>query len=301
MGDWAEADIPDQLGRVAVVTGGNSGIGFETARALAGHGATVVLASRNVDRTKAAVDRIAVTAPGAQLSAVRLDLGSLDSVRTAAEEISAAHPRIDLLVNNAGVTKLSEPTPDGFEPLFGINHLGTFALTGRLLDRLLATRGSRVVTVSSIAHRGGQLDLADLASTGDQGRDYSRSKLANLLFSYELARRLTAAGALTLAVAAHPGIASTDMSRKEVPALADLFMSRVLGRTPARGALPSLRAATDPAARSGDYYGPSGLLGIFGEPAPVPSSDRSHDTDLQRALWTESERLTGVTYPLTPP
>jgi len=300
---WTEADVPDQRGRTAVVTGANSGIGFETARALAEHGATVVLACRNVDRGNEAAERILARTPDAALVVVRLDLGSLASVREAAEELRAAHARLDLLVNNAGVmwTPRSR-TADGFELQFGTNHLGHFALTGLVLDRLLRVPGSRVVTVSSLGHRTGRMDFDDLQSERRYGRHsaYGRSKLANLMFTYELQRRLAAAAAETIAVAAHPGGANTDLTRNS-PALLrrlnDLFGGMVT-QSPAMGALPTLRAATDPGVRGGEYYGPSGPFETSGHPRRVGSSRRSHDADAQRRLWAESERLTGVTYPV---
>ncbi|MFJ5260036.1 oxidoreductase [Streptomyces sp. NPDC088387] len=298
MTSWNTSNIPDLTGRTAVVTGGNAGIGFETARALAERGAEVVLASRNVDRTKAAAAQITGDLPGARVSAVELDLGDLASVRAAAEYIKESFESLDLLINNAGVNKTTGDTRDGFETQFGINHLGTFALTGLLIERLLPVRGSRVVTVSSVVHRTGRLDLSDLTSAGNDHKNYARSKLANLLFTYELSRRLAAAGAPTLATAAHPGIASTDLSRKDAPPGIDAFANKVLGRTAERGALPTLRAATDPTAPGGAFYGPGGFLGLFGDPAKGQSAGASHDRELQQGLWVVSERLTEVTYPL---
>ncbi|MBW4717544.1 oxidoreductase [Saccharothrix obliqua] len=294
---WTEADIPDQRGRVAVVTGANTGIGFETARALAARGATVVLACRDPRRADDAAERISRVAPGAEVRVVHLDLASLASVRGAAEAI-AEHGRIDLLVNNAGVTGLRGRTRDGFEIQFGVNHLGHFALTGLLADRLLATPGSRVVTVSSIGHRLGVLDPADPQTGGRSA--YARSKLANLLFSHELHRRLRAAGADTSALAAHPGGAATEVFRNSSAwfRAPNLLLARLLGRTPAMGALPTLRAATDPAARGGEYYGPGGLFEVHGHPERVTAAARAHDTALQQHLWRASERLSGVTYPL---
>jgi NAD(P)-dependent dehydrogenase (short-subunit alcohol dehydrogenase family) len=287
----------DLLGRVAVVTGATGGIGFATALGLAERGAEVVLASRNAERTKEATDRIAEQVPGASTEAVRLDLGSLRSVREAAERIATRHARIDLLINNAGVNRTGAPTEDGFETQIGINHLGPFAFTGLLLERMLDVAGSRVVTVSSIVHRSGRLDASDLTSMDDDRKNYARSKLANLLYTHELASRLSATGAKTLALAAHPGIASTDMSRADVPAAMDKFVGTVLGRTPARGAQPTLRAATDPAAGNGEFFGPGGFLGLFGGPGVVRASAASRDSGLRRELWEASERLTGVTYP----
>jgi NAD(P)-dependent dehydrogenase (short-subunit alcohol dehydrogenase family) len=307
---WTAADIPDQTGRTAVVTGANTGLGFETAAVLAARGATTVLACRDVGKAEPAVERIRSTTPGAELAVVRLDLGSLESVRTAAEELAGRYPRLDLLINNAGVAKPPQPrTADGFEAQLGTNHLGHFALTGLLLDRLLAGPGSRVVTVSSIGHRRGRLHRDDLQLTGEHDADagYFQSKLANLLFSYELGRRLTAAGADTLAVAAHPGNAHTELIRNMPAGVRAVMHPRLrllngwLLQPAATGALGTLRAAVDPAARSGDYYGPPGRAQFTGHPQKVDSSPASHDEDDARWLWAESERLTGVTYRIGAP
>ncbi|AUX29278.1 MULTISPECIES: oxidoreductase [Sorangium] len=301
---WTEADIPSQVGRVAVITGGNTGIGLETARALAERGATVVLACRDMERAGAAVAQIEARAPGAAVRAVRLDLGSLASVREAAGELRAAYDRIDLLVNNAGVLSFKrEVTADGFELQLGVNHLGHFALTGLLLDRLRGVPGSRIVTVASIAHRQGDMDFDDLqwerAFRGFPA--YGRSKLANLLFTYELQRRLAAAGAKTIALAAHPGGSNTSIVRGApgwMRALSKIAERLQLGQSVPMAALASLRCAVDPGARGGEYYGPPGRFGMTGFPARLESSARSRDEVAQRRLWEESERLTGVTYAL---
>lgn len=288
---WTEADIPDQRGRVAVVTGANTGIGYETARALAARGATVVLACRNAERAADAARRIGAAAPGAVVDTARLDLGSLESVRAAAADIRSRHDRIDLLINNAGVTGLDGHTADGIEIQFGINHVGHFALTALLLDRL--GPGGRVVTVSSIGHRFGRFDQAGKPCGTSP---YADSKLANLLFTYELDRRLRAAGNSVSALAAHPGGASTEVFRYSPPwfRIPNLAIAKMFGRTPAMGALPTLRAATDPTARGGEYYGPGGLFEIHGHPDIVESTARSHDPELQAALWAASENMTGA-------
>lgn len=300
---WTEAEIPDLGGRTAIVTGANTGLGLETARALAEKGATVVLAVRNLEKGRAAIERITERRPGARVSLQSLDLTSLDSVRRAASEIGAAHPRIDLLVNNAGVMYTPQSrTADGFELQLGTNHLAHFALTGLLLPRLLEAKGSRVVSVSSIGHRiRSEIDLDDLAFEKGYSRvaAYGRSKLANLLFTYELQRRLTGAGAKTSALAAHPGLSSTELLRNS-PAIFRLLELplRPLAQSAAMGALPTLRAATDPAAAGGEYYGPGGFAEAWGHPVRVASSARSHDADLQRRLWKASEELTGVSFPV---
>ena len=295
---WSEADIPDQTGRVAVVTGANSGLGLETARQLAAHGATVVLACRSPERSAAAVEDIRSTVPDARLELQPLDLASLDAVRDAAEALRAGYDRIDLLVNNAGVMYTDrELTKDGFELQFGTNHLGHFALTARLLDRMLTVPGSRVVTVASLGHWapfGFDLDDVRAAESYNRFAAYSRSKLANLLFAYELHRRLTAAGAATISVAAHPGGSDTELAR-HVPGMG--FMRRwmsPLAQSAAMGALPSLRAATDPSITGGEYLGPGRLFETRGHPIVVRSSARSQDPELQARLWARSVELTGV-------
>ena len=300
---WTTADIPDQSGRVAVVTGSNTGLGLETAQALAGAGAEVVLAVRNLDKGDAAKARILEAHPNATIHLQSLDLGSLDSIRNAADEILGRNDHLDLLINNAGVMYTEwQTTSDGFEFQMGVNHLGHFALTITLLDRLMATAGSRVVNVSSLAHKAkSKLDLATMMSGENYDRvaAYGRSKLANLLFTYELERRLAVAGSTTSALVAHPGISKTELGRNAPRSVQ--FMERFGGlilQSAERGALPQLRAATDPTATGGQYYGPSGFMEGRGHPVVVTSSPRSHDQDLQRALWDESERLTAMTSPI---
>lgn len=302
--NWTEADVPDQTGRTAIVTGSNTGLGFETARVLAEHGARLVLAVRNTEKGEEAASAIRSTTPGADVTIQPLDLGSLDSVRAAADELRAAHPRIDLLINNAGLMYPPKgTTDDGFELQFGTNHLGHFALTGLLLDHLLPVQGSRVVVVASIAHRiRAGIHFDDLQwEHGYQRVDaYGQSKLANLMFAYELQRRLAAKQEQTIAVAAHPGISNTELMR-HVPGANLPGFTKVAGlvtNTPAKGALGSLRAATDPAVTGGQYYGPDGFKELFGHPVLVTSSKQSHDEAIQDRLWSVSEELTGVTYPV---
>src|ERR1700757_1078274 len=239
MSKWTTADIPDQAGRTAVITGANTGLGYETAAALAAKGAHVVLAVRNLDKGKSAPDRIVAATPGASVAVQELDLSSLESVRAAADELRSRHDAIDLLINNAGVMFAPKATTtDGFELQFGTNHLGHFALTGRLLDRLLPVSGSRVVTVSSTGHRAGRIRFDDLQWDRRYSRigAYGQSKLANLLFTHELQRRLT--GTHPIAAAAHPGASSTELSRNT-----PVWMRAVIGpfeliaQTAAMGAL----------------------------------------------------------------
>ena len=299
---WTERDIPDQSGRVAIVTGANSGNGLETARALAGQGAHVVLAVRDLAKGEAAVDDIAADHPSARLELVELDLALLDSVRSAAAEIRDRFEHIDLLVNNAGVFHTPRrQTADGLEIRIGTNHLGHFALTGLLADRIVGGAGSRIITVSSNAHRyRARIDFERFGM--EQGRSqsaaYGRSKLANLLFTHELQRRLEAAGSPTVALAAHPGWAETEILRHF---RGIRYIQPLIGpmrNSAAVGALATLRAATDPAATGGEFYGPDGWFEMRGHPVLVGSSDRSRDVELQRQVWTASENVTGVTFPI---
>jgi NAD(P)-dependent dehydrogenase (short-subunit alcohol dehydrogenase family) len=312
---WTAADIPDQTGRTAVITGASSGIGLEIGRVLASRGAHLVLACRDLRRGRAAADRIGAAlsgagsrAGGAGADVVELDLSSLASVRAAAATIRARHPRLDLLINNAGVMEVPyQRTADGFELTFATNHLGHFALTGLLLDALLSVPGSRIVTMSSQGHVEGVMNFADLQSehSYDPADAYHQSKLANLLFTYELDRRLRSAGAATLALGAHPGVVYTDLFKYRSP-LQQLLISpraRLINfwavQDVQQGALPVLRAATDPSAKSGEYYGPHRRHDT-GYPVPVESSTRSRDVADQARLWQVSQDLTGVTYPLEP-
>ena len=300
-GPWRERDVPGQAGRIAVITGANSGIGFEAARVLAERGAAVVLACRDPRKATEAAARIKAATPAASLSTVRLDLGSLASVRDAAAELRARHDRLDMLINNAGVMMTPYGrTEDGFELQLGTNHLGHFALTGLLLDLMLGVPGSRVVTVSSNGHRLGRIDFGNLQwEHGGYTRTaaYGRSKLANLLFTYELQRRLAAAGAATGALAAHPGTSRTALVRY-LPAWMRVGSYLVPMQGSAMGAVPMLRAATDPAAHGGEYYGPAAFGEQMGPARRVRSNERSHDAETARRLWEESARLTGVGYPV---
>jgi NAD(P)-dependent dehydrogenase (short-subunit alcohol dehydrogenase family) len=305
-GDWSAGDVPDQTGRVAVITGANSGIGLEAAKVLAGRGATVVLACRNADKAAAAEATVHAIHPDAVTLMTVLDVADLASVRAGATELLATHDRIDVLVNNAGIMAVPEQrSPDGFELQLATNHLGHFALTGLLMERLLATDGSRVVSVSSQAHRFGSMDFDDL--NWERGYKswgaYGRSKLANLLFVYELQRRLDDIGATTIAAAAHPGFSRTELQRREPGSLMDKLESLarplmgLISQDAARGALPTLRAATDPDVQGGDYYGPNGFGEQTGPPVLVESNAASHDEADAARLWAISEELTAVAYP----
>ncbi len=296
--------IPDLHGKVFVVTGANSGLGYETTRMLARSGAHVVMGCRDLRLAEDAAQRIRAEAPDASLSILRLDLADLASIRDFAEAVRAAHPALDVLINNAGVMALPyRRTKDGFEMQLGINHLGHFALTGRLVDRLL---GGRVVTVASHAHRTGYIPFDDL--NGERRYQkwlaYSNSKLANLLFAYELDRRARRAEKALVSVAAHPGYAATNLQAKgpeRSESKAELELGKVLNRLVAQdqrtGALPQVYAAVAPEVRGGEYYGPSGRFQLGGAPKRVESSSRSHDPELARRLWDVSVELTGVAFP----
>lgn len=310
---WTEHDVPDQRGRTVVITGANSGLGFETARVFARHNAEVVLACRDLEKARLAGDRILAEGPAASVRLLELDLASQASVRRAAAQVNHDHPKIDLLINNAGaVVSRHQLTEDGFEKTLATNHLGPFAFTGLILERLLDAPGSRVVTVSSNGHKRGVLNFDDPQFAGGFRGGFARwagqqayfqSKLANLLFSYELQRRLTAAGAATIAVAAHPGNARTAFGSDQLPIriftsarLRPLTSWLLQDAEPAT--LPTLRAAVDPAATGGEYYGPDGRNEWTGHPVRVGSSPASYDTEAQRRLWELSVDLTGVSYPL---
>jgi len=306
MSKWTTADIPDQTGRTAVITGANTGLGYETAAALAAKGAQVVIAVRNLDKGKDAARRIKQATPGADVAVQELDLSSLDSVRSAADELRSTHDVIDLLINNAGVMMTPKSTTkDGFELQFGTNHLGHFALTNLLLDRVLAAPGSRIVTVSSTGHRFARgIRFDDLQWDRDYSRvgAYGQAKLANLMFTYELQRRLSSnprPGTDTIAVAAHPGGSNTELMRNLPVAIRGVgALLTPLFQGPDMGALPTLRAATDPGVLGGQYFGPDGFAEQRGYPKIVASTTASHDFAAQRRLWAVSEELTKVEYPI---
>jgi len=303
---WTANDITSQKGKTVVVTGANSGIGFEAAAQLAAKGAHVVLACRDQRKGQTALDAIKAAHPHASVALMPLDLADLKSIRSFAEALRKTHATIDLLCNNAGVMAIPRrTTADGFEMQFGTNHLGHFALTGLLLDRLLAAADARVVTVSSNAHKFGSVHFEDLQSERRYWKwlVYSQSKLANLLFAFELQRRLSAAGASTISVACHHGYAATNLQavgpRMQGSSLAESVMglaNRLFAQPAAMGALPTLYAATAPDVQPGDYIGPDGFAEQSGYPKKVASNSRSRDPEAQRRLWEVSEQLTGVTY-----
>jgi NAD(P)-dependent dehydrogenase (short-subunit alcohol dehydrogenase family) len=303
---WTEAEIPDQRGRTAVVTGANSGLGLIVARELAAAGARVVLACRNVQKGEEAIARIEDAVPGVDLDLRELDLASLDSVRRFAASLTKEHPRLEVLVNNAGV--MASPrrhTVDGFELQLGTNHLGHFALTGLLLEALQnGNAEARVVTVSSIAHYGAHIAWDNLMGERRYFRwaAYGQSKLANLLFAFELDRRLAAAGSGLRSVAAHPGYAATNLQFASPP-IADRLVMRVtnlFAQSDERGALPLLYAATCPGLPGGVFIGPDGVGGVRGSPQPVGHWRAAGDPRAAARLWEISEQLTGVHFPFAP-
>ena len=298
---YSEASVPDQSGKTVFVTGANTGIGFEAARVFAQKGARVLLGCRDEAKAEAALTSIRQHAPDADVHWVALDLASLDSVKEAADQV-LAEERLDLLVNNAGVMMPPKTlTADGFELQFGVNHLGHFALTGHLLPKLLTQDGARVVNVSSLAHRNGRIHYSDInAERGYSRMDrYAMSKFANILFTYELQRKLQSAGASMLSVACHPGGSNTELGRHFPGFLQIVFLPlQFVMNSAAEGALPTLMAATDENVQSGDYYGPAGM-GEFARSArkvnTVPQAKSESDA---AKLWALSEEMTGVVYSL---
>lgn len=295
---WSATNVPDQTGKHIIVTGSNSGIGFEAAKVLAARGAHVTLACRNPDKAEAAQAKIKKAHKDATVETGTLDLASLKSISAFAEDYRKKHGKLDVLINNAGV--MVPPygkTDDGFELQIGCNHLGHFALTAQLIDLINASPEGRVVSVASQAHRAGKINFDDLhwEKGYQQWPAYGQSKLANLLFTYELDRNLKEAGHATRATAAHPGYSSTNLQRTMT---AGTMMNALFAQSQKAGALPTLRAATDPDAESGSYWGPKGIMEMRGAPIKVKSNRRSHDKRVARKLWDVSEELTGQTFTL---
>jgi len=293
--NWTTDDILNVKGKVAVVTGGNSGLGKETARVLAQKGVKVILAVRSTDRGEDAAIEIRKEFPKSYVEVMKLDLSSLASVKSFAKEFLGRYEHLDFLINNAGVmVPPYTKTEDGFELQFGTNHLAHFALTGLLLPLLESTEDSRIVTISSVAHLTGDVNFHDLAweqRKYDAPKAYADSKIANLYFTYELARKLNKSSIKVLA--AHPGWTSTNLQKNW-----RLFrlLNPFFAQKPEMGALPTLRAVTDPDAQSGDYFGPSGWQEVRGYPKKVASNKRSNDKEIAENLWRASEKLTGIKY-----
>jgi NAD(P)-dependent dehydrogenase (short-subunit alcohol dehydrogenase family) len=313
MTHWTAVQIPPQQGKLAWITGANSGIGFHAALELARAGATVILACRDRAKAEAARQRILTEVPAAQLEVAILDLASLTSVRAAAQSFLATNRRLDLLINNAGVMALPQRrvTPDGFELQLGTNHFGHFALTGLLLPSVLkpsTAAPARIITVSSIAHRGATMDFDNLnwERNYKPWPAYRRTKLANLLFGFELHRRLQRANASTMSIVVHPGVSNTNLfaagpgSGKGIEAVMAPLVIRLIAQSDAQGALPTLYAATSSAIQSGHFYGPNGFRQMRGYPVEVRAEPQAYDESLAAKLWQVSEQLTGVRFPLAP-
>ncbi|MGH7963981.1 MAG: oxidoreductase [Candidatus Binatia bacterium] len=303
---WQAEHVPDQTGKIVIVTGANSGTGYEAAKVLAGKGARIVLACRSREKAEVALRDIQTAHPAAPVEVIELDLASLASIRAFADAFHSRYQALHILLNNAGVMALPyRRTVDGFEMQFGTNHLGHFALTGLLLAPLLATERARVVTVSSTVHQIGRIRFDDPQGERRYQRwlAYGQSKLANLLFTYELQRRFAARGINAISVAAHPGYAATNMQFASARLEGPSFQTRILGLTnrfmaqsAAMGALPLLYACTASAVQGGDYIGPDGFMEQWGYPKKVSSNRRSHDTEVAARLWDVSEDLTGVKF-----
>jgi NAD(P)-dependent dehydrogenase (short-subunit alcohol dehydrogenase family) len=302
--NWTIQNIPALTGKVVIVTGGNSGLGYESVKAFTMKDAEVILASRSLEKGEEARTAILQAVPEGKIQVMQLDLGDLESVRAFAADFKKKHKRLDILLNNAGIMMTPYfKTKDGFEGQFGTNHLGHFALTGLLFDLIQITPGSRIVNVSSGAHRNGVMDFDNLQFEDGKGytpsKAYGRSKIANLLFTYELQRKLEASGSDTIALAAHPGIAMTNLARHMEGRL--LFkilipLFKRMAQDQAMGALPQLRASVDPGVKGSEYYGPDGKREWKGYPVVVQSNEASHNQQDAARLWEESERLTGVKF-----
>ncbi|HUY81026.1 MAG TPA: oxidoreductase [Acidobacteriaceae bacterium] len=306
MNPWTAADIPPQSGKLALVTGANSGVGFQAALELARAGARVILGCRNIDKANAARNRILAEVPAAQLEPAALDLASLASIRAFAQTFLAQPRSLDLLINNAGVMAIPtrQLTADGFELQIGTNHLGHFALTGLLLPDIFTAPSPRIVTVSSIAHRGGSIRFDDLNWTRDYKPwpAYRQTKLANLYFAFDLDRRLQATHPNIASIAVHPGVAKTNLfaagpgQKKNFEGLIAPLVISIFGQSEQQGALPTLYGATAPEARSGRFYGSHGFREMRGYPVEVTPEAQAYDEPIAARLWNLSEELTGVHY-----
>lgn len=302
--NWTVENISDLSGKVIIVTGGNSGLGYESVKAFASKGAEVVLASRSTDKGEEAKAEILKDVSAGKIKVMQLDLGDLESVKNFASAFKLGYKKLDVLLNNAGIMMTPYfTTKDGFEAQLGTNHLGHFALTGLLMDLILKTQGARIVNVSSGAHKNGEMDFSNLLFENGKGykpmKAYGRSKLSNLLFTYELQRKLEAEKKDTIAVAAHPGVAMTNLARH----LEGKFLFKILtplfkmmAQDQSMGALPQIRASVDPEVKGSEYYGPDGKKEYKGYPVLVPSNEASHNLDDAAKLWEASEKLTGVKF-----
>jgi NAD(P)-dependent dehydrogenase (short-subunit alcohol dehydrogenase family) len=303
---WTAEMIPSQAGKTVLITGANSGIGYQAAVELARHGAQVLMGCRSAAKGEAAKEKLLAAVSGAQVQVASLDMASLSSIRAFADSFLAGGWQLDVLINNAGVMALPkrELTEDGFERQFGTNHLGHFALTGLLMPALLKSPAPRVVTVSSLAHRGGKMEFDNL-----QGEKkyvpwdaYNASKLANLLFALELERKAEAAGSKLVSIPVHPGVSMTNIfengtGKNDPKAIVVRLLAPVLFQSDEAGALPTLYGATSPDAKGGEYIGPDGFKGFKGAPTVEQPKPQALEKDVAAKLWTVSEELTGVVYP----
>lgn len=295
--NWNLESVPAQNGRIAIVTGANIGLGFETAKVLAAKGCEVIMAARNPQKAEKAIAQIKIEHPGAKLKFIQLDLSRLASVREFAREFLEKYTQLDLLINNAGIMMTPfSLTEDGFESQFGTNYLGHFQLTGLLLPAMKNVKNSRVVSLSSMAHKPGKIQFDDLnfSKNYNKMKAYSQSKLACLMFGYELQRKLEKANLPTLSVAAHPGVSSTQLGRNMSPVMSYLFPK--FGQSAEAGALPILMAALDNSAKGGEYYGPDGFMEMRGKPTVVDSTRLSKNIEVAEKLWEVSEKLVGFKY-----
>ena len=301
---WTAENIPDLTGKVIIITGANSGIGYEAAKEFARKGAQIILASRNLDKAQSALSQIQSEIPETNAEILKLDLANLKSIHQFTEIFKTKYDRLDVLLNNAGIMMVPYgKTSDGFERQFGTNHLGHFALTGLLIDLLLKTPGARVVNISSNAHHFDEMDFSNLMYENGEGysaqKAYGRSKLANLLFTYELQRRFNAVEVDTIALAAHPGISNTNLAEHIFKRWRLKILQPLMGlmlQSAAMGALPSIRAAVDSSVSGGQYFGPDGPKERSGYPVVVLSNEASHNLKDALQLWDVSENLTGVNY-----
>lgn len=301
---WSEKQVRDLSDKVIIVTGGNSGLGYESVQFFASKGAKVILASRSIDRGMKAKDNILYRYPRAEIEVMQLNLGSLTSIKAFTETFKSSYDRLDVLLNNAGImTTPYGKTVDGMEQQIGVNHFGHYALTGQLLEVLKTTQDARIVTISSLAHKNGTMDFDQLMFEDGNGytpmKAYGRSKLANLLFTYELKSKIERAGLDIKVLAAHPGGANTNLARHLEGKWWFKALRPLLGQVTQsayQGALPGIRASLDKEAVSGDYYGPSGRREVKGKPVLVQSSQLSHNQEVAEKLWQVSEILTQISY-----
>jgi NAD(P)-dependent dehydrogenase (short-subunit alcohol dehydrogenase family) len=294
---WNSQNVPDQKDKTILITGATSGLGKEATRVLAMKNAKIIMAVRNMEKAETVANEIRSTYPNAMIDIWNLDLSSLDSVKTFAEEIVSNYDKLDILINNAGIMMCPySKTRDGFEIQMGTNHFGHFALTGLLMPLLLKTNKSRIVVTSSIGHKQGNIDFTDI---NWEKRDYKTqkayadSKLANLYFAYELERRYKDNPDVPIIVASHPGWTKTELDRHSG---LTSFLGNIVAQTVQMGTLPTLRAATEKSVKSGDYFGPSKLMELRGAPVLVKSNEMSYNKENSKKLWVLSEKLTGVNY-----